>query len=104
MDFEGNPRVSAVPKSPRALERRIPWTQATKRQQRQRSSSASCAARARPSAWAAGFVAAKHGIPIGFTPADLAFHRFFWSGLLLIPLVLREGIADLGGIGWRRGW
>src|SRR5688572_4528970 len=27
--------------------------------------------------WAAGFVAAKHGIEIGFTPADLAFHRFF---------------------------
>ncbi len=30
-------------------------------------------------------------------------HRFFWSGLLLMPLVLRDGIADLGGIGWGRG-
>ena len=54
-------------------------------------------------AWAAGFVVAKHGIQIGFSPADLAFHRFFWSGLLVLPLVLREGIRDLGGIGWGRG-
>lgn len=53
--------------------------------------------------WAAGFVAAKHGVSIGFAPADLAFHRFFWSGLLLMPLVLRAGIKDLGGIGWGRG-
>ncbi len=53
--------------------------------------------------WAAGFVAAKHGVAAGFSPADLAFHRFFWTGLLLIPLVLREGLADLGGIGWGRG-
>jgi len=53
--------------------------------------------------WAAGFVAAKHGVSIGFTPADLAMHRFFWSGLLLVPVVLRMGIADLGGIGWGRG-
>jgi drug/metabolite transporter (DMT)-like permease len=53
--------------------------------------------------WAAGFVAAKHGISIGFSPTDIAFHRFFWSGLLLMPLILREGIFDLGGIGWSRG-
>jgi drug/metabolite transporter (DMT)-like permease len=53
--------------------------------------------------WAAGFVVAKHGITIGFTPADLAFHRFFWSGLLLAPLALRHGLVGLGGIGWRRG-
>ena len=53
--------------------------------------------------WAAGFVAAKHGITAGFSPADLAFHRFFWSGLLLMPVALREGIRDIGGIGWGRG-
>ncbi len=53
--------------------------------------------------WAAGFVAAKHGIGIGFSPADLAFHRFFWSGLLLLPLALREGVRKIGGIGWGRG-
>jgi drug/metabolite transporter (DMT)-like permease len=53
--------------------------------------------------WAAGFVAAKHGISVGFSPADLAFHRFFWSGLLLMPVALRGGLKDLGGIGWGRG-
>lgn len=40
-------------------------------------------------AWAAGFVVAKHGIQVGFSPADLAFHRFFWSGLLMLPLIVR---------------
>jgi drug/metabolite transporter (DMT)-like permease len=53
--------------------------------------------------WAAGFVAAKHGVSIGFSPADLAFHRFFWSGLLLIPVAWRDGLTNLGGIGWGRG-
>jgi drug/metabolite transporter (DMT)-like permease len=53
--------------------------------------------------WAAGFVAAKYGVGIGFSAADLALHRFLWSGLLLMPLVLRDGILDLGGIGWGRG-
>jgi drug/metabolite transporter (DMT)-like permease len=53
--------------------------------------------------WAAGFVAAKHGVAIGFTPADLALHRYFWSGLLLLPLALRQGVVRLGGIGWGRG-
>jgi len=53
--------------------------------------------------WAAGFVAAKHGISVGFSPADLAFHRYVWSGLLLIPVMRRAGFADLGGVGWGRG-
>ncbi|HEX5212354.1 MAG TPA: DMT family transporter [Pseudolabrys sp.] len=53
--------------------------------------------------WAAGFVAAKHGITAGFTPADLAFHRYVWSGLLLIPVMQRTGFASLGGVGWGRG-
>jgi drug/metabolite transporter (DMT)-like permease len=54
--------------------------------------------------WAAGFVVAKHGISIGFTPEDLAFHRFFWTGLLMLSLMLRDGIRDLGGFGWGRGF
>lgn len=53
--------------------------------------------------WALGFVAAKHGIAVGFTPADLAFHRFVWSGLLLLPIMMRVGMSDLGGVGWPRG-
>jgi drug/metabolite transporter (DMT)-like permease len=53
--------------------------------------------------WAAGFVAARHGIDIGFSPADLTFHRCFWAGVVLLPLALRNGIGDLNGIGWGRG-
>jgi drug/metabolite transporter (DMT)-like permease len=55
------------------------------------------------SCWAAGFVAAKHGITAGMAPADLALHRFLWTGLPLLALLAREGLADLAGIGWRRG-
>ena len=53
--------------------------------------------------WAAGLVAAKHGVAIGLTPMDMAFHRFVWSGALLLPGILRLGLADLGGAGWTRG-
>jgi drug/metabolite transporter (DMT)-like permease len=53
--------------------------------------------------WAAGFVAARHGIDIGFAPSDLTFHRCFWAGLVLLPLAWREGLGDLNGVGWGRG-
>ena len=55
-------------------------------------------------AWAAGFVVAKHGIQVGFSPADLAFHRFFWSGLLMLPMIVRESLRELGAVGWGRGF
>ena len=54
--------------------------------------------------WALGFVATRHGLKVGFTPADLLMHRFVWSGLAFLPLVLRAGVGDLCGIGWYRGW
>jgi drug/metabolite transporter (DMT)-like permease len=53
--------------------------------------------------WALGFVATRHGLKIGFTPPDLLMHRFLWSGMAFLPLVLRAGVGDLGGIGWGRG-
>lgn len=53
--------------------------------------------------WAAGFVLIRHGIDIGFSPMDLTFHRCFWSGLILLPLAWRDGLADLNGVGWGRG-
>jgi drug/metabolite transporter (DMT)-like permease len=51
--------------------------------------------------WAAGFVAARHAVLVGLTPPDVAFHRFVWAGLFLLPAVGR--LRDLGGVGWGRG-
>lgn len=53
--------------------------------------------------WGVGLTAARHGIAIGLSPADLAFHRFMWSGLLMLPLAAGWGLRDLGGIGWGTG-
>jgi drug/metabolite transporter (DMT)-like permease len=53
--------------------------------------------------WAAGFVVAKYGISIGMRPADLALHRFAWTGLLLLPVLIHQGFYNLGGVGWGRG-
>jgi drug/metabolite transporter (DMT)-like permease len=53
--------------------------------------------------WALGFVATRHGLKVGFTPPDLLMHRFLWSGIAFLPLVLRAGIGNLGGIGWGHG-
>jgi drug/metabolite transporter (DMT)-like permease len=55
--------------------------------------------------WAAGFAAARHGIALGLTPADLAVHRFAWAGIFLLPVLLRQsgGAGGLGGVGWGRG-
>jgi drug/metabolite transporter (DMT)-like permease len=53
--------------------------------------------------WALGFVAARHGIAAGFSPADIAVHRFAWAGLAFLPLLARDRLGELGGVGWRRG-
>jgi drug/metabolite transporter (DMT)-like permease len=53
--------------------------------------------------WALGFVATRHGLKVGFTPADLLMHRFLWSGLAFLPFVIRAGLGNLCGIGWGRG-
>ena len=53
--------------------------------------------------WAIGLTAARHGIAVGLSPMDLAFHRFMWSGLIMLPLAWRFGMRDLGGIGWGTG-
>jgi drug/metabolite transporter (DMT)-like permease len=54
--------------------------------------------------WACGFAAARHGIAIGLSPFDIAFHRYAWAGLAFLPSVLRSGARNLNGIGWRRGF
>jgi drug/metabolite transporter (DMT)-like permease len=53
-------------------------------------------------AWAAGFVAARHGLTVGLGPADMAFHRFVWPALVVLPAVWRGGLYDLNGVGWGR--
>jgi drug/metabolite transporter (DMT)-like permease len=54
--------------------------------------------------WAAGLTAPRHGIAVGFSPFDLAFHRYVWAGLVFLPSVLSQGARDLNGIGWGRGF
>jgi drug/metabolite transporter (DMT)-like permease len=53
--------------------------------------------------WAGGFTAARHGITIGLSPFDIAFHRYAWAGLAFLPNVLRAGVHNLNGLGWGRG-
>ncbi len=53
--------------------------------------------------WAIGFTAARHGIDVGLSPADITFHRCVWGGIALLPLFLRNSVHDLNGIGWGRG-
>jgi len=54
--------------------------------------------------WAAGFVAIPRGLAAGLLPADIAFHRFVWTGLVLLPvtsgrLIVNRACArcDAGG-------
>src|SRR5262249_28291005 len=50
-----------------------------------------------------GFVATRHGLKVGFTPADLLMHRYLWSGLAFLPIAIRAGLGNLCGVGWARG-
>jgi drug/metabolite transporter (DMT)-like permease len=54
--------------------------------------------------WACGFAAARHGVAIGLSPFDIAFHRYVWAGLVFLPSVLGAGMRDLNGTGWGRGF
>jgi drug/metabolite transporter (DMT)-like permease len=40
---------------------------------------------------------------IGFSPADIVLHRFVWAGVACLPFLARDGLGDLGGVGWRKG-
>ena len=53
--------------------------------------------------WALGFVAARQGVTSGLSPLVIALHRFAWPGLVLLPLVARNGFADVRMVGLGRG-
>jgi len=49
--------------------------------------------------WALGLAIGRHGILIGFAPADIVFHRFVWAGLVFLPFFARDAVRS---IGWRK--
>jgi len=52
---------------------------------------------------ASSFAVARGGILRGVRPEDITLLRFCVAGLIFLPILLKRGIADLGGIGWKRG-
>src|SRR5262245_22019410 len=48
-------------------------------------------------------VASRAAALTGFGPDDLTFLRFAAAGVVLSPIVLRDRLMRLTGIGWRRG-
>jgi len=54
--------------------------------------------------WAVYLAMSRAGVTgDGLHAADFAVLRFAPAGLLMLPLLLRRGIVDLGGLGWWRG-
>ena len=49
------------------------------------------------------FAAARAGIVGGLSVADLIFARYLMAGAVMLPVLLRSGLPELGGIGLRRG-
>lgn len=49
------------------------------------------------------FAAARAGILGGLQPIDLIFARFIVAGLIMLPVLLRFGVRNLAGIGWKHG-
>src|SRR5690606_33932943 len=47
--------------------------------------------------------AAKHGVAVGLSPADLTLHRYVWLGPVFAWFIFRSGFAQPAGIGWPRG-
>src|SRR5262249_18015506 len=52
--------------------------------------------------WAAGLAAARHGIDVGLSPADLVVHRCVWAGVAFLPAVIANRAAEFRAFGWGR--
>jgi drug/metabolite transporter (DMT)-like permease len=50
------------------------------------------------------FVISRHAVLNGLSPHDLLALRFGTAGLLLLPVFLKPGLAQCGGVGWKRGF
>jgi drug/metabolite transporter (DMT)-like permease len=48
------------------------------------------------------FAAARAGILGGLLAVDMIFARFIVAGLIMLPVMIRFGVRDLAGLGWRR--
>jgi drug/metabolite transporter (DMT)-like permease len=50
------------------------------------------------------FVVSRHAVLHGISAHDLLALRFATAGILLLPVFLKPGLAQCGGVGWRRGF
>ena len=48
------------------------------------------------------FASARAGILGGLLAVDMIFARFIVAGAIMLPLLIRFGVRDFAGIGWRR--
>lgn len=55
------------------------------------------------SIYAGNFVVNRYGIKVDIGANDIVALRFGIAGIILLPLLLRQGFSGLAGIGWRRG-
>lgn len=55
------------------------------------------------SIYGCNFVAIRYSVQNGLSSFDLVALRFLVAGVVMLPLFIRLGPRDLGGIGWRRG-
>ncbi len=53
--------------------------------------------------FAGQFVVSRYGVKASFTPYDLVAIRYGISGVIFLPVLVRYGLRDLAGIGWKRG-
>lgn len=53
--------------------------------------------------WAAYFAYSRLGLAQGLQPVDLVFLRYSVAGAIMLPWLVRYGLRDFGGVGWRRG-
>lgn len=53
--------------------------------------------------YAGNFVVNRYSIKADIGPNDIVALRFGIAGIVLLPLLIRQGLGGLAGIGWRRG-